>query len=154
MAEVLVKSHLNLGGNEIQNAVFQNLASAPSNPAEGQFYFNTTDNTLYVYNGTAWVDALSQGDYTFQNGVEEIEGRAVQIKLATGDNAGNVAFTADANGLAASVAPASTSVAGVIEIATDAEFTTGTSETLAVNPKQVTTAIAEATTGMVTVDGV
>ena len=154
MAQVLVKSHLNLGGNEIQNAVFQNLASAPSNPAEGQFYFNTTDETLYVYNGTSWVDALSQGDYTFQNGIEEGEGRAVQIKLATGANAGNVAFTADSNGLAASVAPASTSVAGVIEIATDAEFTTGTSETLAVNPKQVTTAIAEATTGMVTVDGV
>ena len=50
MAEVLVKSHLNLGGNEIQNAVFQNLATAPSNPVEGQFYFNTTDEMLnYFY---------------------------------------------------------------------------------------------------------
>ena len=151
MAQVLVKSHLNLGGNEIQNAVFQNLAEAPSNPVEGQFYFNTTNNTLYVYNGTSWVDALSQGDYTFQNGIEEVEGRGVQIKLNS--TPGNVVFTADSNGLSASVAPASTSVAGVIEIATDAEFTTGTSETLAVNPKQVATALAEATTGMVTEDG-
>ena len=146
MAQVNFKSHLNLGGNEIQNAVIQNLSGAPSNPKVGQFYFNTTDNTLYVYNGTSWIDALSQGDYTFQNGIEESEGRLVGIKLATGDNAGNVAFTANSNGLSASVAQASTSVAGVIEIATDAEFTTGTSETLAVNPKQVTTAIAEATT--------
>ena len=150
MAEVLVKSHLNLGGNEIQNAVFQNLSGAPSNPAAGQFYFNTTDSTLYVYNGTSWVDALSQGDYTFQNGLELVDNtRNVQIKLATGANAGNVAFTADSNGLSASVAAASTSAAGVIEIATDAEFTTGTSETLAVNPKQVASAI----TGMVTEDG-
>ena len=121
MAEVLVKSHLNLGGNEIQNAVFQNLSSAPSNPAEGQFYFNTTDETLYVYNGTAWIDALSQGDYTFQNGLELVEGtRNVQVKVATGANAGNVAITADSNGLAASVPVASTSEAGLIEIATDA----------------------------------
>jgi hypothetical protein len=58
---------------------------------------------LYVYNGTAWVDALSQGDYTFQNGIEEIAGRNVQLKLATGEQAGNVVFTADANGLAGTV---------------------------------------------------
>lgn len=154
MAEVLVQSHLNLNGNEFQNAVIQNLSTAPQNPKAGQLYFNTVDNTTYVYDGTQWIDALSQGDYSFQNGLVEGEGRTVSINLATGANAGNVAFTADANGLAASVAPASTSVAGVIEIATDAEFTTGTSETLAVNPKQVTTAIAEATTGMVTIDGV
>ena len=153
MAELLFQSHINLDGNELQNAVVQNLSTAPESPKAGQFYFNTTSDTLYVYDGEKWVDALSQGDYTFQNGIEEIEGRAVQIKLATGANAGNVAFTANANGLAASVAPASTSVAGVIEIATDAEFTTGTSETLAVNPKQVTSAIAEATEGMVTEDG-
>ena len=153
MAELLFKSHINLDGNELQNAVVQNLSTAPQDPKAGQFYFNTTDDTLYVFDGTQWVDALSQGDYTFQNGIEEGEGRTVQIKLATGANAGNVEFTADANGLAASVAPASTSAAGVVEFATDAEFTTGTSETLAVNPKQVTTAIAEATEGMVTEDG-
>ena len=154
MAEVLVQSHLNLNGNEFQNAVIQNLSSAPSNPKAGQMYFNTVDHTTYVYDGTKWVDALSQGDYTFQNGIENESGtRNVQLKLATGNNAGNVAFTANENGLAASVAPASTSVAGVIEIATDAEFTTGTSETLAVNPKQVAGAISGATAGMVTEDG-
>ena len=153
MAEVLVQSHLNLNGNEFQNAVIQNLSAAPSNPKAGQLYFNTVDNTTYVYDGTKWVDALSQGDYTFQNGLVEGEGRTVGINLATGANAGNVAFTADSNGLAASVAAASTSTAGVIEIATDAEFTTGTSETLAVNPKQVATALADATSGMVTETG-
>ena len=107
MADVKVKTHLNLTGNELQNAVFQNLSSAPESPKAGQMYFNTTSGTLFVYTGSEWADALSQGKlYTFQNGLEELTGAdagKVQIKLATGANAGNVVFTADANGLAGSV---------------------------------------------------
>lgn len=129
---------LDLGQNELQNAVMQNLASAPSNPKKAQHYFDTTTNTEYIWNGTAWVNAMSQGDYTFQNGVEEITGRKVQIKLGTSSNA---SVTADSSGLAVSVADASTSAKGVIEIATDSEASTGTSEVLAVNPKQLATKV-------------
>ena len=96
-------AHIDMNGNEIQNVLAQKLASAPSSPVAGRFYYNTADNTLYVYNGTEWVDALNQGKiYTYQNGLEELTGAdagKVQIKLATGDNAGNVVFTANANGL-------------------------------------------------------
>lgn len=47
---------------EIQNYNFQRLQTAPStNLYEGRFYYNSVDHTLYVYNGTSWVDALSQG---------------------------------------------------------------------------------------------
>lgn len=138
MAVRKYSAHINLQQNELQNSVIQNLSTAPSNPKAGQQYYNTTDNTLYVYNGTAWVDALSQGDYTFQNGVELVSGtRNVQLKLGTSSNA---TVTADSSGLAVSVPDASTTVKGVIEIATDAEAT-GTSEGLAINPKQLNTKV-------------
>ena len=141
MASITSQVHLDMNGNEIQNVLLQKLASAPTtNVSSGRVYYNTTDNKLYVYDGTNWVDLTSQGNYTFTNGIQE-NSRTVSIKLATGSNAGNVTFTADTNGLSGTVAAASTSASGVIEIATYTEASTGTSETLAVNPKQLATKV-------------
>lgn len=57
-----ILTDLNLNQNEAQNLVMQNLAAAPATPKAGQHYFNTVDNTEYVWNGTAWVDALNIGE--------------------------------------------------------------------------------------------
>lgn len=61
MSTKLFYTGIDLQQNELQNAVIHPLASAPSNPIEGQIYYNTGDNTVYVYNGTAW-DAVGTAD--------------------------------------------------------------------------------------------
>ena len=52
------KSNINLGGNQIQNALLHPTGTAPGTPSEGQVYFNTTasNKKLYVYDGSAWID--------------------------------------------------------------------------------------------------
>lgn len=133
---------LDLNNNELQNAIFQNLASAPSTK-EGKFYWNTADKKLYVYDGSQWVDATSQGKiYTFSTGLTETSG-TVTLNEATSSALGGVIVGSNItiSSGTISVADASTSAKGVIEIATDAEASTGTSETLAVNPKQLATKV-------------
>ena len=50
-------NNIDLNKNELQNAKIHVLATAPSNPQEGQIYYNSTDNKLYFYDGSSFVDA-------------------------------------------------------------------------------------------------
>lgn len=50
-------NNIDLNKNELQNAVIQVLGAAPSNPQQGQIYFDSTDDKLYFYDGAAWIDA-------------------------------------------------------------------------------------------------
>lgn len=54
MASKLILIHHDYNKNEIQNAVVQNLASAPSSPHEGQIYYDTTLHQLGVYQNSTW----------------------------------------------------------------------------------------------------
>lgn len=138
-----VLTDLNLSQNEIQNAVVQNLASAPNNPKAGQEYFNTTDHKKYIYDGTDWVDETNQGKiYTFSTGLTENAG-TVTLNQATTSALGGVIVGShlSVSSGTISVDEASTTQKGVIEIATDTEASTGTSTTLAVTPKQLATKV-------------
>lgn len=56
---------IDLTKNELQNAVIQNLATAPSSPLAGQVYFNTSDGELYYYDGSAWVSVLNESEVLY-----------------------------------------------------------------------------------------
>ena len=51
-------SSINLNKNELQNAVIQNLDTAPGSPNEGQVYYDSSagDKSIYFWDGSNWVD--------------------------------------------------------------------------------------------------
>ena len=59
---------IDLVQNELQNARVQNLAhtagQGPAAPVKGQLFFNTTDNTLYWYDGAQWIAAKAAAGAT------------------------------------------------------------------------------------------
>lgn len=48
--------NIDLQQNELIRARVQNSSTAPTSPVAGQVYFNSSDNVLYVWNGTVWHD--------------------------------------------------------------------------------------------------
>ena len=57
-------NNINRAKNELRNAAIQNLGTAPSSPATGQVYYDTsgTPKVLRIYNGSEWVSVA--GDIT------------------------------------------------------------------------------------------
>lgn len=96
-------THIDLNKNELQNAVIQALGSAPSSPSEGQIYYDTTDDTIYVRANGAWLDLGIQGG----SGVVEAVVAGSNIDVDATDPANPVvsveALTPADIGLAASV---------------------------------------------------
>ena len=84
---------------EARNIRGHQLGAAPSSPVTGQLYYNTGDNTLYWWDGTAWISA---------------RGGTAATPPATGSSLGTIQLAGDLAGTATSPQIA----AGVI---TDAE---------------------------------
>ena len=107
---------------ELRGYKFQNLSSAPTtNLYEGRFYMNTSDHTLYVYNGTQWVNALSQGRvYLAGLGIDSTalaNGTiAVDTTIAAKTDIGNGALTVQRNGFAVGTFTANQTSANTINI--------------------------------------
>lgn len=85
-------TNLNLNKNQLQNAVIQPLAVAPSNPTEGQIYYNSSDKLIYQYSGVSggWkpVGELNVIEDIKINGVSAtITNRSVSITTPEASNA-------------------------------------------------------------------
>ena len=56
---------IDLNKNELQNAVVQNLGTAPATPIPGQIYYNTSENSLYFYDNNSWVNVLNESEVIY-----------------------------------------------------------------------------------------
>ena len=91
--KILTNVDLNL--SELQNAVIQPLASAPSTSSSrlGQIYFNSSDKHLYTFDGTSWVVAGVLVEASNKNGYLKINGvdtKIYELPTATTSSLGAV----------------------------------------------------------------
>ena len=49
-------SNINLTGNQLQNALLHPTGTEPTALGAGQVYFNTGNSSLYVYDGSSWIN--------------------------------------------------------------------------------------------------
>lgn len=91
--------NVNLNKNELQNAVLQPLASDPSSPVEGQMYYNTTDDTPYIYANGSWLDMGVQGGSGATNLGASYAATTVTVTSDTGDDVTLVAADTDSAGV-------------------------------------------------------
>ena len=86
-------------------------SSAPgSNNDEGDLYFDTTANKMYVYDGSAWGQVTSTGDFKFLflcptggTGAPTINGSVATYDLREGSNSGTAASVTNAAQLTVSI---------------------------------------------------
>ncbi len=95
-------SNIDLNQNQLQNPVIHVLASAPSSPTAGQMYYNSTQNRMYFYDGSSFIDASGdiksvQTSTSSQISITDENGPNPSLAIVTGavTNSGTSLATGD-----------------------------------------------------------
>ena len=178
--------NIDLNKNQLQNVTLHQLASAPSNPTNGQIYFNTSTAKPMMYDGAAWIDLTASGtirdlvgDFSAAAGTVPTTGTGLSGAILKGDswyitvagtitgvepianlNVGDLLIArvdgANTGGeffaIKGSEFAATTTVSGIVTLATEAEVLAKSSTTKAVTPADLAT-FARMQVVSVTTDG-
>ena len=90
---MLYLTNIDLNQNELQNAIVQPLAVAPSNPKLGQIYTNSVNSRIMWYNGSEWRTIGIVVESSETNGnikVDGVEMSVYELPIATASTVGGV----------------------------------------------------------------
>lgn len=152
MAQKFLTS-IDLTKNELQNAVIQNLGTAPATPVEGQIYYDTTDDVPYIWDGAAWVTWIPDSE------TANLLDRANHIGTQTASTISDFdtqVRTSRLDQMAAPTAPVSLNSQKITNLATptlDGDATTKAYVDALVNGVDIHPSVKAATTEDVTLSG-
>lgn len=90
-----IYTNLDLQGNNLVNAVFENLSVVPASPKEGQIYFDVGDKKDKIFDGTKWIDRATTQE--LNSGLDKKVDKVVGKQLSTNDFTNDYKSQVDSN---------------------------------------------------------
>ena len=134
-------THVDMTGNQLLNVTLEKLSSAPgSGNFEGRMYYNTSDDLIYVYNGTSW---------TAVGSVLSVTGTAneVEVSASTGSVQIGLPSNIDVNSATATKLATSRTIALGGDLSGSASFDGSASVTITADIQPNSVVLGTDTTG-------